>query len=242
MNKKDQHGKNNPNWRGGDVVKICFLCGNEYPIQRNKKKNEKTRFCSGLCASRYSVRIMLKKNKENPPLKTGRKKGIIAWNKGVHDYLSGEARTNISKANRDRIWTEEMRKKDSLSQLKPETLIKHRLSGKKVREKMNIRPTNPEKKFIEFCSKYDLPYKYTGDGSFWIEWMNPDFVNCNGEKKAIEIFGDYWHNRPGLKNYQIEEGRKRLLKKYGWDCIVIWESELKDEEKVLNKLGVLNEK
>ena len=131
-----------------------------------------------------------------------------------------------------------MRERDAQAQSTPEVLEIHRMTGRKVREEiLKIRPTKPEKFFIELCQKHGLPYKYTGDGSFWIEWMNPDFVNCNGEKIAVEIFGDYWHKyRKGLKNYQTEEGRKKLLKKYGWDCIIIWESELKNEKLVLDKL------
>jgi len=48
----------------------------------------------------------------------------------------------------------------------------------------------------------------------------PDFVNINGKKKLIELYGDYWHRG--------QNPRKRInyFKKFGWDTLVIWEREL----------------
>ena len=105
--------------------------------------------------------------------------------------------------------------------------------------------TKPELIFEEICKKNNLPFKYTGDGSFWIgkdPSINPDFVECNGKKIAVEIFGDYWHSP--LQRYntplsQTYKGKKNILKKYGWRLIVFWESDLKREDAeqfVLNTL------
>ena len=93
--------------------------------------------------------------------------------------------------------------------------------------------TKPELIFEEICKKNDLPFKYTGDGSFWVHNINPDFVECNDKKIAIEIFSDYWHSP--LLNRKLKEDRtlpyrKRILKKYGWKLIVFWESDLKRED------------
>ena len=116
------------------------------------------------------------------------------------------------------------------------------LGGKASLISKNIKPNKPEKLLINLFKKYNLPYKYTGDGSFWIEKLNPDFVNCNGSKKCIEFFGDVFHD-PKKSFWKIrykstERGRKQILKKYGWDCLIIWEHELKDmgavTEKILN--------
>jgi len=99
-------------------------------------------------------------------------------------------------------------------------------------------PSEAELKFEEMCKKYNLPFKYVGDGSFWIENLNPDFIDCNGSKTAVEIFGDYWHDpskRPIREQY-TEEGRKKVFEEYGWKCIVIWEHELEDENTVLQKI------
>ncbi len=121
--------------------------------------------------------------------------------------------------------SEETKRKISLGKLgkkRPDTSKRMKeWQSKYMRTITKIFPNKPEKKIIDIINKYNLPYKYTGDGAFWIENMNPDFVNCNGEKIALEVFGDYWHRDDNGE-------REIMLKKYGWDCIIIWEHEIKE--------------
>ena len=49
------------------------------------------------------------------------------------------------------------------------------------------RPTKLEQKYSEFYDKYDLPFKYCGNGSLLIGYKNPDFVESNGKKVCIEV-------------------------------------------------------
>lgn len=103
------------------------------------------------------------------------------------------------------------------------------------------RPTKPEQKFIDMTKKYNLPYKYVGDGEFILGGRCPDFLNYNGEKKVIEIFGRVFHD-PEKSFFKIsykktEEGTIKHYEKYGFKCIIIWEEELKNEKKVLNTIG-----
>jgi G:T-mismatch repair DNA endonuclease (very short patch repair protein) len=107
-----------------------------------------------------------------------------------------------------------------------------------------LKPTVPEQHFIEICEKLNLPFKYTGDGSFFIGRYNPDFIESNGNHIAIEIFGDYWHS-PKIarsrkkKAYYSEEGRRKLFSSFGWKCIILWEGEIMSrnaEEIVLKRL------
>lgn len=112
---------------------------------------------------------------------------------------------------------------------------------RKIREKRKLQQiptsrTKPELKFIEICEKYNLPFRYTGDGSFWIENVNPDFVECNGKKIAVEVFGDYWHSRP--EKIREDELKERTLAKYGWKRIIIWQHELDSlpEETIIDKI------
>ena len=56
------------------------------------------------------------------------------------------------------------------------------------------KPTDIERRFISICEKFNLPYKYVGDGKFWVSNMNPDFLNTNNKKIVVEILGEYWHN------------------------------------------------
>jgi G:T-mismatch repair DNA endonuclease (very short patch repair protein) len=102
----------------------------------------------------------------------------------------------------------------------------------RMKQKIPTSLTAPEKRFIEICKKYNLPFKYTGDGSFWIGFppMNPDFIGTN-EKIMIEVLGDYWHTQE-----EFEERRKRYAK-YGFKCIGIWEHELsKSEQEIVRKV------
>lgn len=79
-------------------------------------------------------------------------------------------------------------------------------------------------------------YSYTGNGSFIIQRCCPDFSNTNGQKKVIEMYGDYWHSAGSDKN-RIEK-----FKSFGYDCLVIWESELKEkpESELITKISEFN--
>lgn len=102
--------------------------------------------------------------------------------------------------------------------------------------------TEPERKFIELIKKYDLPYKYVGNGEIWIHHKNPDFINVNGKKEVVEVFGRYWHTKgQGLSGKTREENKtKEHYKQYGFDCVVIWDDEIDNKQLVLSKLGIEN--
>ncbi len=85
-------------------------------------------------------------------------------------------------------------------------------------------PNNPETKMIDICRKFKLPYNFVGNGTLIIRGFNPDFVNTENKKFLIEIFGDYWHNRPDWA-----ERDKRRLKTFlenGYKTLVLWESDI----------------
>jgi len=92
------------------------------------------------------------------------------------------------------------------------------------------RPSKPEKKLMEMIEQHGLPFKYTGQGDFWIENRNPDFVNVNGKKQIIEIFSEYHHPI----NHVAE--RTYLYSKYGYSTLIIWSLEFKNPEKVLARV------
>ena len=74
----------------------------------------------------------------------------------------------------------------------------------------------------------------------------PDFVNVNGQKKVIELFGEYWHTVRADNYTKTEKGRIEYFKKLGWDTLIIWERELKDigtlKQKILKFNGGKYEK
>ncbi len=99
---------------------------------------------------------------------------------------------------------------------------------KQIKAIMNsqvIKPNKPEIFLTQLLNKI-LPneYKYVGDGQFILGGKCPDFFNVNGKKKLIELYGDYWH-----KNDNPQD-RIDYFKKYGFDTLVIWESELQKQD------------
>jgi G:T-mismatch repair DNA endonuclease (very short patch repair protein) len=71
----------------------------------------------------------------------------------------------------------------------------------------------------------------------------PDFVNINGQKKVIELFGDYWHSDEFIQrtgHSVSEEDRMDYFKQFGWDTLIIWEHELKDKNLLKEKILKFN--
>jgi len=94
--------------------------------------------------------------------------------------------------------------------------------GKQLRSYGVRKPTQIEVALINLLrEKLPDTYKYVGDGKFWIENMNPDFINVNGYKKAIEIFTTYWKKRCYGSVDAYKEERSRLLREYGWDVLFL---------------------
>jgi very-short-patch-repair endonuclease len=80
-------------------------------------------------------------------------------------------------------------------------------------------------------------WKYTGPGDVVIGGLVPDFTNCNGRKQLIELFGEYWHDPKRTLRYNYtEEGRTEAYEAFGFECLVIWVREMKDEEKLVQKI------
>lgn len=104
------------------------------------------------------------------------------------------------------------------------------------------RPTTGEAVLIALFQEHNLPYRYVGDGSVVIYGLNPDFINCNGDKKIIEFFGNYWHREmQDLPYERTEEGRREVFSHLGFSTLVIWEDELGDMEAVLTKVRAFTE-
>jgi len=110
--------------------------------------------------------------------------------------------------------------------------------AKRSFEAFNKTPNKPEKALIKMLdSNFQGEWKFVGDGQFTLGGLCPDFININGKKKIIEMFGTYWHKtRENIKYHQTEDGRREIFKEYGYDLLVIWEDELKDKDAVLEKV------
>jgi G:T-mismatch repair DNA endonuclease (very short patch repair protein) len=223
---------------GRCVTYKCPICGKEFNSKRGNHllTHSSTGFIpwnknkSGCFTVETRAKISLGNRRKKPmpeEANNERKKKLSIAKTGVprpphvRKILAEYSKKRMS----DPIFLEKVAKINRKRMADPLVLEKMRLS-------CEVRPTSIEKVFTALCSKYNLPFKYVGDGKVWIERMNPDFINVNGKKQVVEILGSYWHT--------IEETEKRVsnFKKYGFECITIWDNELKDESLVLSKLGV----
>ena len=91
-------------------------------------------------------------------------------------------------------------------------------------------PNNPESVLINLFCENNLPFRYVRNGEVWLGNRNPDFINTNGKKQVIELLGTYWH--------PLFDGafRTEHYKQYGFDCLIIWEDELKDIAQVAKRV------
>ena len=166
--------------------------------------------------------------------------------------FSLEHRMNLSIAARNKpSISEQTRKRMSVSQKRRWTPVSRMNRAEQYRamwkiqefaQKMKLvqgaHPNNIERTLGKIISS-SLPgeYRYTGDGSFSIMGLIPDFTNCNGQKKVIELFGDYWHRG------QNPQTRIDKFAEFGFQCLVIWEHELrkKSSEEITMTVSRFNE-
>jgi len=68
------------------------------------------------------------------------------------------------------------------------------------------------------------------NGDFVISGFFPDFVNINGQKALIEVFGDYFHRGENPNR------KKTIYRNCGFACVVIWEHEFNQNPEYLGEL------
>lgn len=139
-------GDGNPNWHGRTVKMVCEFCGKE--MERLEYQMKPHNFCSHECKNKYQIG----KNcgEENPSWKPKVKINCEWCGKEVEKHES---------------------------QLRPHNFCSISCAARwRMKNGMHHGKTKPEKIFEDICSKHNLPFRYTGDASFWIENINPDFV------------------------------------------------------------------
>ena len=95
------------------------------------------------------------------------------------------------------------------------------------------KPNKLEKRLIDLIQRENLPFKYVGNWEFIVGGKCPDFMSTNGKKLLIELFGNYWHT---VKARETVEERVARFREHGFETQVLWESEMGEEKRVLEKI------
>jgi very-short-patch-repair endonuclease len=143
----------------------------------------------------------------------------------------------FTKGNRGRKFTDEHRRRisDSAKRLRENPEYRDRIVRATLAACRKT-PNKAEQKLARFLdNRFPGDWKFVGDGSFILNGYNPDFINVNGKKLIIEMWGDYWHHG------EDPADRAKVFEPYGFRTLVIWEHELKNLLAVGSKLkGFIN--
>jgi len=150
-------------------------------------------------------------------------KGRIPWNKGLtkENNKSLKVSSNKNRVITKKLWQDS---KYMLKQKKTKRkLWKNPEFVAKQMKSRGVKPNKLETIFENFLNSIQpREWKFVGDGQLIIGGKCPDFANINGQKKLIEVFGDYWHRG------QDPQNRIDTFKKFGYNTLVIWEHDIKN--------------
>ena len=213
--------------------KQCYY-DNFPPLQKEKQRKIMLRLRKNSEFNRKR-KLGMKHGKEHHNYKHGKSckpTHCLDCNKLIN-WRSTRCKSCSNRINTKKYWQDEKYR---------EKTIKHMLKSSR------IKPNKPEKVLNRLLSKL-LPkeYKINVKGQVMILGRKiPDFVNVNGQKKIIEMYGDYWHSDKFVKKrgcYEdTEKGRIKYFRKLGWKTLIIWEHELKDLNKVKERILKFNKK
>ena len=169
------------------------------------------------------------------------RKDNIPWNKGKN--ISEKTKKKISESLKGGAWVndEYRNKMRAITKRKWRTEDFREKFFEGMKKSTAIVPNKLETKMIKIMEKNNFPFSFVGNGNFWINGggtsYNLDFIhNDKTQRKIIEIFGDYWHNKEDHKKRDAE--RIKTYKEKGFGVLVIWENQIKTAtEEVTTKIN-----
>jgi len=112
-----------------------------------------------------------------------------------------------------------------------------KLSPEHIQHALKRRPiTSLELAFQKIIDDNDLSYKFVGNGAFIIDGLNPDFININGKKIAIEVYARLFKQMGNRTIEKYKENRIKRLSAYGWKVYFFDETQV-NADYVLSALG-----
>lgn len=216
-----RRGPNDPRWVNDDRTVTCLYCGKEFTIKPYRRS--KAKFCSPECkaaSQRGQPHTGQRKSIERICEVCGKQffvKPSVLKRPGWGRFCSKACFAQVRRLRF--LWNNPNLRKDVHAK-QMANWQKPELRERRIQNTLKVllkRPTSLEQRLIKFFAGHNLPFKYVGDGSFLIGFKNPDFINTNGRKIAIEVSNAFFHkNKP-----HWAEQRKAHFAKYGWDCIVL---------------------
>lgn len=206
-----------------------LLLGRNHPMfgkHHSHGTKEKMRFAKLKNPVRYWLgKYLLESTKKKMSLS---KRGKPSPRKGEH--LSEKSKQRLSLAHKGKCLSEKHKKMISESMKK--FFLEHSEHKEKIiRNVLKSRINSPNKleyKWIRIFRKHNLPYRFVGNGEFILGGKCPDFIQTNGKKICVEVRNENickFFDKISPEDYK--ERRIKHFKQYGWDCIVIFEDNLK---------------
>jgi len=214
--KEHLKGERNPNFKGGKIKLTCQQCGRKFEVDRWKTDRK---YCSRECVAKAQKWHKIKR------FYTCANCGKLFYAKRIpaeKHFCSKKCQFEYSKGENNPFY------RGKFSEEALRKIIKAR----------HARPNRAERRLIKIIEDNNLPFRYVGDGKVIIGGKNPDFIHKEGEKKVIELFGIYWHSpiygrvRPTMTPDYV----KKHYKKHGYDCLIIWDVELKNTNRIIDKI------
>lgn len=215
------------------ITKICPTCGKKFEVPSS---NDRVIYCSRSCSNNDEWRIHVAEGNrgKSPSLETRKKMSVIHikyhWTRDeLYSLYWVKGKTLV-----------EMGEKLGASGTTVlYWLKKHGITRRDNLVASNRKPNGLEVSLINIIKETGLPYKYVGNGTKLIGKKKPDFINTNGEKKVIELFGRYWHD-PEVNSYLRSsvtmEKKINHYHIYGYKCLVIWDEELREVDNLVKKI------
>jgi len=168
------------------------------------------------------ARQRMLKQHQNPEFVLAQKRSTI---KNIGKKRTLECRKKLSEQKiGDKNPTKRPEVKDKISKA---------LKGNSNWQNSKHRPNNGEQLLFNLINTITNDYRYNQDEKYF-QLKNriklPDFYSITSSK-VIEYFGVYWHKDPNEENTLIAE-----FAEIGVDCLIIWDYEMKNVNKVVQKI------